>query len=180
MPATLDKSVKTWERQTEAFSEKDIPYLLFLRYLSLKIRFTPSKISLSPYEYSLPWFSQEKTTNVTADIEEVLNHVRNSHIIIPKLLDVRNYLIHYPDMIDLLCFVCEVVSEHFVLDTELSLEVYHDPEIEDEYLTLYVRKQRYDKNIMKEIKEIRSMYENILIDKTGWLLLTTDFQSPRE
>lgn len=124
--------------------------------------------------------SRKKDTDITVEIEETLNQISDISIIIPNASDVRTYLIHYPDIIDFLPSVCEKTRERFGTDAQLSLEVYHDPEIEDEYLTLYVRKQRYDKNIMKEIKEIRSMYENMLIDKIGWLLLTTDFQAPRE
>ncbi len=40
--------------------------------------------------------------------------------------------------------VCRTAAECFGEQVQLSLEVYRDPEIRDEYLTLYVRQENYD------------------------------------
>jgi hypothetical protein len=100
-------------------------------------------------------------------------------IIIPKLEEVRSYLTYYPDIIELVKFACNETRKRFELPTQLSLEVYHDPEIDDEYLTLYVRQEKYDDDIMDIITDIRSIYGNELCDKSGDFHITTDFNYPR-
>jgi len=112
-------------------------------------------------------------------IEETLKHIQQDGIIIPKPAEVRDYLLRYSDLADLVLSVCQLTRQRFDSQAQLSLEVYHDPEIEDEYLTLYIRQQKYDENVMKGIKEIRANYEGMLAEKTGWFLVTTDFRPPR-
>lgn len=116
---------------------------------------------------------------VTSQIAEVLNWLLENQIMLPQPDEVRDYLLHYPDTTDLLRPVCKATRRQFISDVQLSLEVYHDPEIEDEYLTLYVRQRRYDEDIMKRIKEIRAKHEKMFAGKSGWLLVTTDFRSPK-
>ena len=113
---------------------------------------------------------------VTSPIEELLNKLHQDWIKIPKPAEVRNYLLSYPDLTDLLPFVCKIARERVGIYPELSLEVYFDPEIEDEYLTLYVREQNYDQNILNTIEDICAQYESMLERKSGWLLVTTDFR----
>jgi hypothetical protein len=91
---------------------------------------------------------------------------------------VRDYLDRYPDITHLLPSVCSVTRERFGIGTRLSLEVYHDPEIDDEYLTLYVRQKHYDKQIMKTIEDIWATYDEELAERSGWLHVTTDFRPP--
>ncbi|HEX9666759.1 MAG TPA: hypothetical protein VGA95_09430 [Thermodesulfobacteriota bacterium] len=110
-------------------------------------------------------------------IEKTLNHLQESGIVIPKPSEVLDYLSRYPDIIGLLISVCELTVQRFDSQTRLSLELYRDPEIEDEYLTFYIRQQKYDENLMKRIEGIRANYEKMLVGMTGWLLVTTDFRA---
>jgi len=98
---------------------------------------------------------------------------------VPQPAEVRDYLLRYPDMTDLLLSVCKMARERFGAPTQLSLEVYHDPEIEDEYLTLYVRQENYDEQILDKVESICAEYEKMIAGRSGWLLVTTDFQPPR-
>ena len=116
----------------------------------------------------------------TKHIATAINFLRKIKVFIPEYNQVHDYLLRYPDMIDILPLVCKKATEKWEEKIQLSLEVYHDPEIEDEYLTLYVRQKDYDENIMDQIKEIRAIYEEMLIEKNGWFLMTTDFKPPRE
>ena len=109
-------------------------------------------------------------------IEETLKHIQQDWIIIPKPAEVRDYLLRYSDLTNILPFVCKIARERVGIYPELSLEVYCDPEIEDEYLTLYVRQQDYDEDILDTIEDIRAQYEAKLAGKSGWLLVTTDFR----
>jgi len=81
-------------------------------------------------------------------------------------------------MTDLALSVCATVSARFGAHAQLSLEVYRDPEIEDEYLTLYLRQQDYDRNLLEAIEDICEEYEEELAERSGSLLVTTDFRPP--
>lgn len=112
-------------------------------------------------------------------IQQVLSQVKSLEILIPDANDVQNYLLRYPDIIDLIVPICALVKEEFDYSTQVSLEVYHDPEFFDEYIAIEIRQEKYNKNIMKKIKEIRTKYEENLIDKKGWIFIGTDYCQPR-
>ena len=82
-------------------------------------------------------------------------------------------------MIDILPDICYTAQERFGKDTQLSLEVYHDPEIRDEYLTLYARQERYSAGVLDLITSVSSQYATALGRKSGRLLVTTDFRPLR-
>ncbi len=50
---------------------------------------------------------------------------------------IRGYLEQYPDLAPLLLPISEAVRKEFGPEAELELEIYRDPEIKDEYLTLF-------------------------------------------
>jgi len=97
---------------------------------------------------------------------------------VPRRAEVREYLVRHPDMIEVAESLCAAASRRLREDCQVSLEVYHDPEIEDEYLTLYVRQQEYDEGLLTPIEELYQACEQQLIGRSGWLLVTTDFRPP--
>ena len=121
----------------------------------------------------------QDSTVVTFHLQRAFSQLLSLEVRLPQPGEVRDYLLRYPDLTDLLLPVCEATRQRFGSHAQLSLEVYRDPEIEDEYVTLYVRHPEYDKCVMKAIKEIRTAYEAKLAGKSGWFLLTTDFRPPR-
>jgi len=130
--------------------------------------------TLIPYQRS----SGEASASVTAEIESAINVLILKRISIPRPAEVRDYLLRYPDMIDLLPYVCGIASERLGPDTQLSLEAYRGPEIRDEYLTLYVRQRDYDQSILDSIEEVSAECEGELAGRSGWILITTDFRAP--
>jgi hypothetical protein len=82
-------------------------------------------------------------------------------------------------MIELVEIVSKRTAQMFSRSGQVSLETYKDPEFEDEYLTLYVRQKQYDHAVLDAIKDLRTAYSGQLAEKSGWLLVTTDFQPPR-
>lgn len=126
--------------------------------------------------------SMTLTTEATASasIEPLLESLRARGIKIPRPDEARDYLARYPDVIGLAEKVCEMTRAEFAGSAELSLELYRDPEIDDRYLTLYVRREKYDNSIMEVIERIQMGYEDELADLSGWLLVTTDFEAPGE
>jgi hypothetical protein len=124
--------------------------------------------------------SHEKTyADTGVMIEEVLSELQQLNVVVPKPAEVRDYLLNYPGMIDLLQPFCRIAREGFEIPTQLSLEVYRDPEVDDEDLTLYVRQEHCDDQIMDIIEDIRTEYYKHLTGESGWLHLTTDFRPPK-
>lgn len=117
--------------------------------------------------------------DITTSIEEMLKYLALMKILIPKPDEIKYYLSQYPDIIDLIQCVCYETRNRFKLPTQISLELYSDPEINDQYLTIYIRQKEYEKDIMDKIEEIWTLYCNKLTEKSGYFLLTTDFQFPK-
>jgi hypothetical protein len=85
----------------------------------------------------------------------------------------------HSDLARLLPLVCERARQEFPQPDELAIQVYHDPEFKDEYLTLYIRQQRYEADILARIERLSDALGGQLEQTSGYLLLTTDFASPR-
>jgi hypothetical protein len=115
----------------------------------------------------------------TFQIEQWFDQLGQHQIAVLQPAEVRDYLLRYADMFDLVLSVCKSAREKFAAPTQLSLELYRDPEIEDEYLTLYVRQKNYEANILDTIENISAPFDPELSTKSGWLLVTTDFSPPR-
>lgn len=124
-------------------------------------------------------FLDKREISLTSQIEELFSFFSFNQIIVPHHDEVRGYLKRYPDMIDLLEDVCKLAHEGFDSSVQLSLEVYHDPEFEDEYLTLYARQKEYGKEILNTIDTVSKKFEDKLADNSGWLILMTDFHPPK-
>ena len=116
----------------------------------------------------------QESADVTSEIDATLKRLSSQQIQIPHPAQVRDYLLRYSDILDVLPSICQAVLDRFDADTCLSAEVYSD-----EYLTIYVRQTCYDENIMDIINSISEEYEEELSIGEGWLLVTTDFQPPR-
>jgi hypothetical protein len=90
---------------------------------------------------------------------------------------IREYLLQFVDLAEVIPHAVEAAKQHFP-EAQLVLEVYRDPEIDDEYLALYVRLSRYDDTVMERIAAAEAEYLDRLAGKSGWIQLTTDFRTP--
>ncbi len=120
--------------------------------------------------------SNQEPNDSFIKIKEVLKRIQELGVCIPFSFPVEEYLFHYPDLIESILPICEIVKTKFKESTNLSLELYRDKEGDDSYLTIYVRQKEYGKTIINEIDEIFSQYELYLFDKKGWIIVTTDFR----
>jgi hypothetical protein len=128
------------------------------------LTFTAAQGANNPY---LRYTSHtQQSIDLTTPIEETLNWLVAKGARIESPLDVRAYLRQYTDL-----------SLHNA--TQFSLELYRDPEIDDSYLTLYVRRTSYEPGILDSIDEINLECELLLAGIRGWLITTTDFRMPR-
>ena len=90
---------------------------------------------------------------------------------------IREYLLQFVDLAEVVSHAVEAAKQHFP-EAQLVLEVYRDPEIDDEYLALYVRLSRYDDTVMERIAAAEAEYLDRLAGKSGWIQFTTDFRTP--
>jgi hypothetical protein len=118
------------------------------------------------------------TTNVTEPIEEKLNWLVANGVRIENPSLVRAYLLQYSDLLIVVPSVWQRASELLSSSTQFTLAVYRDPEIRDEYLSLYARQREYEENILESIDAINSLCEELLSGLNGFLLTTTDFRAP--
>ena len=97
---------------------------------------------------------------------------------VPRPGDVAEYLRHYPDIGRLLPRVCEAVLDRFGDRAQVVLDVYRDPEADDEYLAIEVRQEVYEAGTLRAIEGVSRGFEEELSACNGWLLVTTDFRPP--
>ena len=113
------------------------------------------------------------------DVKDVLEVLKAMHVMIPETSEVSEYLHSHPDLSCLIPPICCKLIKTFHEDARLFLEIYRDPEIHDEYLTLYVRKNVYEEQILDCIDKAIAEFEPALGSASGWLLVTTDFLLPK-
>lgn len=113
------------------------------------------------------------------EITDIIANLKVMHVMIPETTEVSEYLQAHSDLSLLILPICSKLMKTFPADATLSLEVYRDPEIHDEYLTLCFRKNEYEEKILDSIDEAMAEFEPILGSVSGWLLVTTDFLLPK-
>jgi hypothetical protein len=116
---------------------------------------------------------------ITTEIESALKWLRDRDIGIAHPSAVRDYLLRYPDMANLLYFFCSTAQKGFGVRTQLSLEVYIDPEIEDTHLTLYARQTPYEDDFWRKVERVSETIRPFLEKSSGWFIVTTDFAPPK-
>jgi hypothetical protein len=109
----------------------------------------------------------------------LLRQIGAQGILLPRRDELLVYLRRHRDLAALLPDICGQVVHEFGLNYELSLELYKDPEIDDRYLTLYVRSATFDARVMDQIEAACSRYDERLGRVSGYLLITTDFKRSR-
>jgi hypothetical protein len=145
-------------------------------YKSLEIKL-PREI-LFHYMNMAKWYKERDYSgdvSLTRGIGTTLEELRNVGISIQRQEEIYNYLLLYPDMIRETVEIAKIALKSLP-DVKLFLEVYNDPESEDSHLVLYARFRVYSKFTIEKIKSVRKEYRNRIVDKNGWLLLTTDFK----
>lgn len=120
------------------------------------------------------------TYSLNSKIEYLLDFLSLKNIGLPDPSGIHDYLIEYPNIIDFVEPVANMVAEYFDRNSQISLEVYHDPEIDDSYLVIYVRQNPYSEDIIELIDEINELIaHNLSCDLSGWISVTTDFDFPK-
>lgn len=112
-------------------------------------------------------------------VESLLAQLRALGIRVPRPAEVRDYLPRYPDVIASIRSASEVAVREFAGKAVLSLELYVDPEIDDRYLTLYVRQEKNNPNLYEMVQRVSEGYDCELDGSNGCFWVMTDFQPPK-
>jgi hypothetical protein len=112
------------------------------------------------------------------DIENVLIEL-SKDIRINNINSIRDYLIEFPDIIDIIPKAVNSAKRYFP-NAQIVLDFYIDPEIDDKHPIIYVRVEDYDDKFMELLDKAEEDFMEDLIGKKGWILLTTDFGKPDE
>lgn len=117
------------------------------------------------------------TISSYSSIENSLFGLNNSlGIEFPNVDAVVDYSVRNPGFYDVLLYASILTKEKFGDSSQISVELYRDPECNDEYVSIYVRQDTYDDDIFGQIEEVSSECEVALTNTSGWLLITTDFK----
>jgi hypothetical protein len=111
---------------------------------------------------------------------EIMNQLTLANVRLPHEREVGKYLARRKRLAVLLPKIACKLRDGFGSRVELSLELYKDPEIRDQYLTFYVRQEKYEPHFIDRIEVVSREFERQLETVSGHLLITTDFRSPRE
>lgn len=95
----------------------------------------------------------------------------------PDVLSLFDFLINNNDLIDIISVACEKTVDRFGGNSQLMLEVCK--EYYEEYLALYIRQEEYQIDLLTIIDELSQTFEDLLVDRSGWFMITTDFDPPK-
>ena len=109
-------------------------------------------------------------------IFELLQNL-SKDIKINNINDICDYLVEFPDIIDIIPKAINSAKKYFP-NAQIVLDFYIDPEIDDNHPIIYVRVENYDNNFMELLEKAEKEFIKELVDKKGWILLTTDFGKP--
>jgi len=108
------------------------------------------------------------------NFENLVKYLEN-HVDIKNPEQVKYYLSLYRELIDLIPIAVEIAKKHFP-ESSIVLDVYVDPEINDSYIVLYIRLSQYDDSFVEQLTVAESELLPLLVNKKGWIQLSTDFE----
>jgi hypothetical protein len=111
--------------------------------------------------------------------QKIREQVAPHRVILLRPTEIQAYLDRHPKLAHIIPKICAQARHEFGEETELALEVYHDPEIDDRYLALYIRQSVYANRILTKIDRVWQPYGQQLARASGYFLVTTDFRPPK-
>jgi hypothetical protein len=119
---------------------------------------------------------KNKTENTFFENEKtaLVNFLKSLNIKIIDKIKVFDYLDSFQDLIEPLKKICKQARALLGSDTRLALTWYRDPEINDNYLSLYFRNDQRYREISKIIPELKKFTSNIIRFSEGNILILKD------
>jgi hypothetical protein len=157
--------IPDWDIEHQIYSQINRINSVFSAFRAAEMNIEWVSLSNEP---NLIFQSRTETYN---NVPEYFESIKSS-----DPLGIYYFLIGHRDLIDIVAFACQESVRRFRKKTQLFLEVCNDEE--ENYLALYVRQERYQKNIIAVIDDISKKYEYLLPLRSGWFMITTDFNPP--
>jgi hypothetical protein len=123
----------------------------------------------------LPQITEERSRRLRALFEKL----SAIGVRLPEPSITQSYLDHHPDMVGLVDDLCRAIVEEFCQTSQVSLEVYRDPESRQRHLVVMIRQSPYDSNIIDRADSVMDHFSDALTTSSGWVHVSTDFQPPR-
>lgn len=114
------------------------------------------------------------SSTLFSQVEQTFSQIHPYQLWIPRPQEVRNYLLHHTEVLEILLVASKKARQQFPLPAQLLLQVTHDPEFSDVSLDLIVRQKDYS-DVMDRIDTVRNALDAI---RSSWYLsffITTDF-----
>jgi hypothetical protein len=117
---------------------------------------------------------------VSAELEkqlEALRHTLQSATVrLEHPEEIHAYLRQHPDLTPVVAHAAKQARDAFP-DATLLLQLYHDPEIEeDTFLTLWIRPVYYEPSVYERIEALEERLMPEMKQSSGLFILNTDFQ----
>jgi hypothetical protein len=135
----------------------------------------PDSYWLSPGEIAFQ-VQRKGSESVVIDIENLMEWL-NRMVRFENPHSIREYLLRFTELLDVIPQAVDAAKKYFP-KAQLVMNVYQDPEIADCYLVLFIRLKHYDDSVIERLEKAEAEYLNQLVNKKGWIQLTTDFSEP--
>jgi len=119
---------------------------------------------------------QRGSESIVIDIEGLIEWLTRK-VRLENPHSIREYLLRFTELLDVIPKAVDAAKKHFP-EAQLVMDVYQDPEIDDNYLVLYIRLKHYDDSFIERLDKAEAEFLNQLVSKRGWIQLTTDFRQP--
>ncbi len=119
---------------------------------------------------------QRGSGSIVIDVEGLIEWLARK-VRLENPYSIREYLLRFTELLDVIPKAVDAAKKHFP-EAQLVMDVYQDPEIDDNYLVLYIRLKHYDDSFIERLEEAEAEFLNQLVSKRGWIQLTTDFREP--
>ena len=94
----------------------------------------------------------------------------------PMLLD---YLRAHPQVSGAIENVASVLIQRFGGRAEISLEFFKSRDTDDEHALFVLRQSAYDKELMRNIRDLLKESDDLFGFSSGWIGVTSDFAPPK-
>lgn len=106
-----------------------------------------------------------------------LDVITSLGIAVPHPAAVQGYVRSHADMVESLLALARAAAVRLGSEARLSMEPYQDPELDDQYLTLYVSASERDRALLASIDQLNEEHEHLLANTSGWLVVAASFSS---
>ena len=97
-------------------------------------------------------------------------------IVVPRPGAVADYLRARPDLAQIVAEMARALLQEFANEpSQIELDVYQDPEIDDRYLVYYVRLPEYDEGFVDRLERVSAQFDGRSGTVDDWVLVTTDY-----